>query len=305
MAIGVALQSLVKAGRGVQQSRRILREFRPHVVFVTGGFVAAPVVIAAWRAGIPVLIYLPDIEPGVAIRRLSRFARRVAVSFPEAAVHFPGKAVVTGYPVRPEFVVAAAQRNVARQALNLQPELPVVLVFGGSRGARSINQALVAVLPEVLRYCQVVHVTGTLDWANVQERTESLPDELRLRYHPFAYLHSEMALAMAAADLVVARAGASTLGEFPVMGLPSILVPYPYSGQHQEANADYLAARGAAVKVADNRLNSDLLPTILDLVQHPERRAAMHKAARALAQPQAALHIARVLIELAEGNRSH
>lgn len=302
MAIWVALRSLVKAGRGARQSSRILREFRPQAVLVTGGFVAAPVVVAAWRAGIPVLIYLPDIEPGVAIRRLSRFARRVAVSFPEVAEHFPGKAVVTGYPVRAELMAAAAQRDAARQALGLQPDLPVVLVFGGSRGARSINQALVSALPTLLPYCQVVHITGALDWPTVQERTQSLSDELRPRYHPFAYLHTEMAMAMAAADLAVARAGASTLGEFPVMGLPSILVPYPYSGQHQEANADYLASRGAAIKLADSRLHTDLLPTIVNLVQDSERRAAMRLAAQALAQPQAALRIAHTLMELAEND---
>lgn len=302
MAVWVALQSLIKAARGVRQSGRILREFRPDAVFVTGGFVAAPVVWAAWRLGIPVLIYLPDIEPGVAIRRLSRFASKVAVSFPEVAQHFPGKAVVTGYPVRPEFVIAAAQRDAARRALGLLADLPVLLVFGGSRGARSINQALAAVLPELLPHCQIVHISGAADWPLVQERARNLPEELQVRYHPYAYLHAEMAQATAAADLVVARAGASTLGEFPVMGLPSILIPYPYSGQHQDVNADYLADRGAAVKLADSRIGTDLLPTALGLLQDLERRAAMREAARSLAQPQAAGNIAHVLVELAEAN---
>lgn len=302
MAVLVALQSLVKAARGVRQSGRILREFQPDVVFVTGGFVAAPVVWAAWRAGIPVLIYLPDIEPGVAIRRLSCFASRVAVSFPEVAQHFPSKAVVTGYPVRTELVAAAAQRDAARQALDLLPAVPVLLVFGGSRGARSINQALAAALPGLLPQCQIVHISGAADWPQVQERARDLPEELRARYHPYAYLHAEMAQAMAAADLAVARAGASTLGEFPMLGLPSILVPYPFSGQHQEVNADYLANRGAAVKLADNRLHTDLLPTALDLLRNPGQLAAMQQAARALAQPQAAVHIGNVLIELAQGN---
>lgn len=301
MAPWVALRSLGKAARGARQSGQTLRDFQPQVVFVTGGFVAAPVVWAAWRAGIPILIYLPDIEPGVAIRRLSRFARLVAVSFPEVAKHFPGKAVVTGYPVRSEFVAIAGQREAARQALGLMPDLPVLLVFGGSRGARSINQALLRALPELLEQCQVLHISGTLDWPEVDKRAQDLPANVRCNYHPYAYLHGEMAQAMAAADLVVARAGASTLGEFPVMGLPSILVPYPYSGQHQEANADYLVARKAAIKLADSQLDTALLPTVLDLWRYPDRLTAMQQAARSLAQPDAATNIAQILIDLTRG----
>lgn len=297
MAPWTAARNLLKAAKGAQQCRTLLRQFQPDVVFVTGGFVAAPVVWAAARARTPVVIYLPDVEPGVAIRRLSRYARHVAVTFPEVAAHFPGKAVVTGYPVRPEFLALAGQeqRGQARQALGLSSETPVLLVFGGSRGARSINQALAAALPQLLPHCQVVHISGSLDWPEVEKRAGDLPAEMQARYHPYAYLHSEMAQAMAAADLAVARAGASTLGEFPLMGLPSILVPYPYSGQHQDANADYLASRGAALKLADADLASRLAPTVLELLQEPSRLAAMRAAAGRLARPDAAQSIARLL----------
>ncbi len=299
MAPSVAARSLWRAGRGARQCAAILQEFRPDVTLVTGGFVAAPVVWASWRAGVPVLIYLPDIEPGVAIRYLSRLARRVAVSFPEVARHFPGKALVTGYPVRRSFLTVAGQRNAARQALGLADDAPVVLVFGGSRGARSINQALATALTELLSACQVVHVTGTLDWPEARERVQALPGHLRHRYHIYPYLHQEMAQAMAAADLAIARAGASTLGEFPVMGLPSVLVPYPYSGQHQEANADYLVARGAALKVADHELPSRLAPTVLRLLDQPDTLAAMRQAASDLAVRDAAAAIAEACRQLA------
>lgn len=299
MAPWMAARSLWRAGRGARQCATILREFRPDVTLVTGGFVAAPVVWASWRAGVPVLIYLPDIEPGVAIRRLSRFAQRVAVSFPEVAHHFPGKALVTGYPVRRSFLAAAGHRQVARQALGLAPDEPVVLVFGGSRGARSINQALAGALSLLLSTCQVVHITGTLDWPEAQERIKTLPADLRLRYRVYPYLHQEMAQAMAAADLAIARAGASTLGEFPIMGLPSILVPYPYAGQHQDANADYMVARGAALKVADHELASLLAPTVLRLLDQPEALAGMRQAAIAMASPHAAAAIAQACRQLA------
>lgn len=302
MAPQVALRNLLKMSRGARQASQLIAAFQPDVTFVTGGFVAAPVVWASWRAGVPVFIYLPDIEPGLAIRRLSRLARKVAVTCPEAAIHFPGKAVVTGYPLRPEILAAAGRPDEARRQLELALEEPVLLVFGGSRGSRSINQALAAALPELLLRCQVVHISGNLDWPQAQERAQALPAELRPRYHPFAYLHdSQMAQALAAADLAVARAGASTLGEFPALGLPSILVPYPYSGQHQDANADYLASRGAALKIADAELPARLLPAVVSLLGNPTALHAAAAAARALARPAAAANIVQELLKLRSG----
>ncbi len=300
MALWTAASNLLKAGRGVRQAGRIIGEFRPDVVFVTGGFVAGPVVLAAWQAHVPVFIYLPDMEPGLAITRMSRFARSVGVTFPEAAHWFPGKAVVTGYPVRQEILALAGQRALARQQLGLTDTLPVVLVFGGSRGARSINQALAGALPALLPHCQVVHISGTLDWPAVEAQAQHLPGELRPRYRAYPYLHQEMPAALAAADLAVARAGASTLGEFPALGLPSILAPYPYSGQHQEVNADYLARHGAAVKLADAQLSAQLASTVLGLLHNPAELAAMSRAAQGLAQPDAAAAIARELRHLAQ-----
>ncbi len=282
MAPWIAARNLLRAGHGARQAGRLMAQFRPDVVFVTGGFVAGPVVLAAWRARVPVFIYLPDIEPGLAIRRMSRFARSVGVTFPEVARWFPGKAVVTGYPVRQEILNLAGQRPLARERLGLLVDMPVLLVFGGSRGARSINQA------------------GTLDWPAVEAQVHSLPSELRLRYHAYPYLYAEMPLALAAADLVVARAGASTLGEFPALGLPSILAPYPYSGQHQEVNADYLAQRGAAIKLPDAQLNAQLASTVLGLLHNPAELAAMSQAAHVLAQPAAAEAIGRELRRLAQ-----
>jgi UDP-N-acetylglucosamine--N-acetylmuramyl-(pentapeptide) pyrophosphoryl-undecaprenol N-acetylglucosamine transferase len=295
----VAARNAVRVAQGARQAGRVLAGFRPDAVFVTGGFVAGPVVWAAWRAGVPVLIYLPDMEPGLAIRRLSRFARKVAVSFPEVAAYFPDKAVVTGYPVRQEILLAGADKANARRQLGLDDDEPVLLVFGGSHGARSINQALSAALPDLLPRCQVVHVTGTLDWPEAQKRVQHLPEALAGRYHPYAYLHEEMAPALAAADLAVTRAGASTLGEFPALGLPSILVPYPYSGQHQEVNADFMVGQGAAIKLADGDLTSRLLPTVLGLLDDRSVLAAMQAAASGLARPRAAQAIAEEIRQLA------
>jgi UDP-N-acetylglucosamine--N-acetylmuramyl-(pentapeptide) pyrophosphoryl-undecaprenol N-acetylglucosamine transferase len=294
-----AARNLGHMRTGARQARAIMDTFRPDVCFVTGGYVCAPVVWAASRARVPVLIYLPDLEPGMAIRVLSRLAARVAVSFPEVLPWFPGKGVVTGYPVRAEFMAAAADRAAARAHFGLEPGCRTLLVFGGSRGSHSINQAVMAALPRLLDACQVIHVSGALDWEAVQAQAADLPEAVRARYHAFAYLHDDMAQAMAAADLVVARAGASTLGEFPAMALPSILVPYPYAGQHQDVNADYLVAHGAAIKVRDEALADQLASTVLDILKDDHRLASLATGAHQLARPNAAQAIADELSKLA------
>ncbi len=293
-----AARNLLRMAQGVRQSLALLRAFGPHVCFVTGGYVCTPVALAARRLGIPILIYLPDVTPGLAIRVLSHLAARVAVSFMETTPWFGDKAVVTGYPVRRELQAAAADRSGARAHFGLEAQTPAALVFGGSRGSRSINQALLAALPMLTPHWQIIHISGQLDWPQVEATTATLPAAVRSRYHGFAYLHDDMAQALAAADLVVARAGASTLGEFPLLGLPSILAPYPYAGQHQEANADYLAQRGAAIKLADQALAAQLAPLLLELAHDRPRLAYMAQAAAALARPDAAAAIVDVLLQL-------
>lgn len=295
-------RNLARMARGARQCAALIRDWQPEAVFMTGGYVAAPVAWAAWRnrPRVPLLIYLPDLTPGQAIALTSQFAAKVAVSFPEVARYFGDKAVVTGYPVRPDLL--AADKGAARAALGLEPDLPVVLVFGGSRGARSLNRALVAALPDLLPRCQVLHVSGQLDWEWVRDNTNRpglLGAPWQARYHAYPYLHDEMVQALAAADLAVARAGASVLGEFPAIGLPSILAPYPYAGQHQDANAAYLADRGAARVIADADLGAQLAPAITSLLDAPAELDKMAQAARALAQPQAAANIGRELCRLA------
>jgi UDP-N-acetylglucosamine--N-acetylmuramyl-(pentapeptide) pyrophosphoryl-undecaprenol N-acetylglucosamine transferase len=295
-------RNLLRMSRGAQECAALIREWRPNVVFMTGGYVAAPVAWAAARANprVPLLIYLPDLTPGQAIRVTSRAADNVAVSFPEVVRHFGAKAVVTGYPVRAELF--ATEKHQAWAALGLSAELPVLLVFGGSRGARSINRALIAALPELLPRCQVVHATGTVDWQDAQAEVAALKlaPELALRYHGQPYLNN-MTQALVAADLAVARAGAATLGEFPAARLPAILSPYPYAGQHQEANAAYLADRGAALVIPDAELGARLKETVIGMLDRPERLQTMAEASAALARPDAADNIAGELIRLASG----
>ncbi|MFM8322732.1 MAG: UDP-N-acetylglucosamine--N-acetylmuramyl-(pentapeptide) pyrophosphoryl-undecaprenol N-acetylglucosamine transferase [Chloroflexota bacterium] len=295
--------NLMQLLRGYRQARQVLRRFRPQALFFTGGYVAGPVALAG-RA-IPQALFVPDIEPGQALRFLARTARRIAVTAPDSAAYFaPGAPlVVTGYPVRPD--LARWQRAEARQALGIAADLPTLLVFGGSKGARSINRALLAALPQLLERVQVVHISGALDWPEVEAARQALAGQAAPaaagRYHAFEYLHEEMGAALAAADLVVARAGASTLGEFPLFGLPAILAPYPHAWRYQRVNAEYLQQRGAALMLPDEALNARLASTVLDLFDDAGRLQAMRSAALQIAQPDAARSIARLLIDLAGG----
>jgi UDP-N-acetylglucosamine--N-acetylmuramyl-(pentapeptide) pyrophosphoryl-undecaprenol N-acetylglucosamine transferase len=299
-------QGMWVLSQGYRQSRRIMRRFRPDVLFVTGGYVCVPVTLAAWQAGVPVIIYLPDIEPGLAIKFLARFASRVAVTAPEAQGFFkPGLTVVSGYPVRDEFFALSVQgqsraevKAAARRQLRLRDDLPVLMVFGGSRGARSLNQAMMQDLESYVQISQIVHVTGTLDEAPVLARRAELPPDGQTRYRVSAYLHDDMVVALLAADLVISRAGASVLGEFPAAGLPAILVPYPYAGAHQDLNAAYLAQHQAAVVIKDTDLNERLKETVKELLINKEKLQAMSQASARLAQPGAAARLAQAIVEV-------
>ncbi len=286
--------NLLQLTRGFVVSKRILHGFRPDVLFFTGGYVAVPMAFAGRR--IPTLLYVPDIEPGLALRTLSRFADRINVTAPDSQRYFNKKVIITGYPLRPD--LSTWERYQARTALGLSSNKPTLLVFGGSQGARSLNRAVLAHLPALLELAEVVHISGQLDWDEIEEAEAGLKSAQKKRYHTFPYMH-EMGKALAAADLVVSRAGASTLGEFPFFELPAILVPYPYAWRYQKVNASYMAQRGAAVIVDDSRLQEELLDTIKVLLDNPGKRKSMQAAMRSLAKPEAAQTIANQLMELA------
>jgi UDP-N-acetylglucosamine--N-acetylmuramyl-(pentapeptide) pyrophosphoryl-undecaprenol N-acetylglucosamine transferase len=172
-------------------------------------------------------------------------------------------------------------------------------VFGGSRGARSINQALAAALPELLQEMQVIHITGRIDWQMMEQARESLSTEQLNRYRPYPYLYDEIGAAMQLADLALTRAGASTLGELPIFGLPAILVPYPYAWRYQRVNANYLVKRGAAEMIEDSQLAEQIIPKVRGLMADQEKREKMSQAMHSMAKPEAAARIANLLTELA------
>lgn len=285
--------------RGYFAARREIERYRPDVMFFTGGYVAVPVAMAGRE--IPQAIFVPDVEPGLALRVVSRMAKLVMVTSERSLTYYPEskRMVVTGYPVRSE--LKEKNRKQGREMLGLDPDQVTLLVFGGSRGARSINHALWRILPKLVEQCQIVHITGELDWPDVDEARKDLAGGFESRYRAFAYLHEEMGAALAAADLVISRAGASTMGEFPLFGLPAILVPYPHAWRYQKVNAEYLVSQGAAIELADETLDQTLLPTVLSLLEERERLQEMASAARHMAIPDAANKIASELLTLGQG----
>jgi len=301
---GVMWMNAIRNGweltRGVWVALGHLRRERPAAILTTGGYVSGPMAAAASWLRIPLLVYLPDIEPAQSVKAVGRLAARVAVTVEESRQYFdPHKVVVTGYPLGER--ITRWTRAVARQTWGLPEDATVLLVFGGSRGARSINRALLSNLEMLTQAATILHVSGTLDWPEVQAAREALPEAVKARYQAYPYLHEEMGAAMAAADLVLCRAGASVLGESPHFGLPSVLVPYPHAWRYQKVNAAWLAGRGAAVVVEDADLPAQMGPLVQSLLKDKDRRTDMAAAARALAQPDAAWRLAEQLLALGQG----
>lgn len=310
---GVGLRALpgnlVKLCKGTMMARRIIKRFSPGTLFFTGGYVAIPVGLAVrmfiGRKSRPhTLLFIPDIEPGQALKALTHIADHIVVTTEESKEYLPARKPVncTGYPVRQE--LKDWDRDRSLKHFELRSDLPILLVFGGSTGARSINRALLDALPTLLQEIQVLHVSGTRDWDEVDQRRKSIPSELQGRYRAYPYLHEEMGAAMVIADLVVSRAGAAILGEYPQFGLPAILVPYPYAWRYQHNNADYLVRHGGAIILEDAELGDKLIPEVLGLILNSQRLEEMQRAMRSAATPDAATKIARILQKLSLGANS-
>lgn len=297
------LKNVARLTASVGTAVTYIRRFRPDVMLMTGGYVAAPVAAACRLLRVPIVIYLPDVEPGTTIKTVLPLAREVACTTEGSSAFVPAdKLVVTGYPVRPEIRVATRlSKAEALARFDLTEERPLLFVFGGSRGAQNINNALMDALPQLLQEMQVIHISGTLTWPKVEANAATLPTELRRWYRPYAYLHDNMGAAFRAADLVVARAGASMLGECPAFGVPAVLVPLAWAWRYQKVNADFLTERGAATQLTDERLTTELLPTVRELMRNPEKLAQMSAAARRLDIPDATARLARLITTVGGG----
>jgi UDP-N-acetylglucosamine--N-acetylmuramyl-(pentapeptide) pyrophosphoryl-undecaprenol N-acetylglucosamine transferase len=286
-----------RLGASYPQALAALGRWRPKVVFTTGGYLAIPVIAAASTLRIPSVLWEGNLVPGRSVRVSARLASVLAVSFAQTCEQLPGRCFVTGTPIRS---FAGHDRATARTALGLEPETPVLLIFGGSQAVRRLNRAVADALPRLVETACVVHLTGQTAYAEALRRRETLPAERRGRYRPYAFLRAEMADALAAADLLIGRAGSSTLAEASALGLPMVVVPYPHASAHQAANARALADAGAARIIPDEEFDADALVSAASLLGDSPALDTMRAAARDFGRPGAADAVAEIVLALAE-----
>lgn len=303
-------ENLVRGARafgGVVKAMGIVRRFKPDVAVGTGGYVCGPILLASSLMRIPTLIQEQNVMPGVTNRLLARFVSCIAMGTKEAAEHFPkGKRVFTGNPIREE--VMRARSEDGKEMFGLDPKAKTVLVSGGSRGARSINRAMVGVLAHYADRdgVQILHVTGKAGYDETMQSLKEAGVDLdaagNLFVEPYLY---NMPQALACADVAVFRAGAIGIAELTARGVPSILVPYPFAAaNHQEMNARAIATAGAARMILDRELTAErLLSVLAELLSEDAKLKRMAKAAKKLGRPKAADEIASRVIRLARGKK--
>lgn len=293
---------------GMRQARHVVAKFQPHAAFTSGGYVAVPAGVAARTRGVSLVTHQQDVSPNLANRLLTPFATKISVSFPQSMRYFPKRrTMLAGNPVRDEILaVAGKPTEPYKSAFGFDPALPVIVVTGGSQGARHLNQVVAAALPKLLPICQVLHISGEKTYEETRLAGEPYfveRPEHRGRYVLRAYLSARMNEALAASDVVLCRSGAATLAELAVLGKPSILVPLPpgFTGSPQAVNAEMFRGAGAAEVILDKDLTVERLTAILfTLLENAPRRALMAGAARSLALPDAARTLADTVAALAQ-----
>ncbi|MCX6358736.1 MAG: undecaprenyldiphospho-muramoylpentapeptide beta-N-acetylglucosaminyltransferase [Armatimonadetes bacterium] len=297
--VGVGL-SLV---RGLAESIRLLRSFGPDAILGTGGYAAASAVRAACALGIPAVIHEQNVMPGRTNRWLARFGARVCISTPAGAAHWPaGEATLTGLPLRSAAITRHGAAE-ARSALGFDPARPVLLVMGGSQGAQSVNAVVYAAAPLLPEAVQVLHQTGAAGIDAAQRVARSLgPD----RYACHAFMDADLlSMAYASATAALCRCGASTLAECHVHGVPTLMTPLPSAyADHQRHNALEAEAAGAGILLPQAELTAErLVAEVSGLLAAPDRLRALGDAAQAMAAPDAAERVARLLLETASRRR--
>lgn len=291
------IKTVLRFLMGVRESKRMLKEFSPDVVIGTGGYVCGPVVYAAAKMGIPTIIHEQNSIPGLTNKFLSRYVDKIAICFEEAKEFFPEqKVVLTGNPRASE--VLGQDGIKGRLSTGLKLKIPTVLIFGGSRGAKPINEAVVKSLAELSgKPYQVLYVTGDVHYDEVQKEVELVGNPENVIIKPFIHNMPEV---LAGIDLTVSRAGATTLAELTSLGIPSILIPSPYvTDNHQEKNARALSDHGAARLLLEQDLTGPKLVDQIDqILGNQEKLLEMKQAAKKLGIPDAATRLHKLMAEL-------
>lgn len=279
----------------IKRAGKIIDNFKPDVVVGTGGYVCGPILLAASLKKIPTLIQEQNAVAGITNKILSKFVTKIAVGSKLALKNFPAaKTIYTGNPIRAE--VLTAKRQDGLREFNFTADKPVILISGGSRGARSINTAMVDVLKRAKNFdAQFLHVTGKGEFESVTKNLGEVPKNVKVV--PYLY---NMPQAIAMADLVIFRAGATGLAELTARGVPAILIPYPYAAEnHQEFNAMELVKVGAARMILNKDLTAEILSAhIEELLKNPNALKEMSAASLSLGRPQAADEISNLILNL-------
>lgn len=286
------LRTVMKFMRGVKRAKSLLKEFKPDVVIGTGGYVCGPVLYAAAKLGIPTLIHEQNVLPGLTNKFLSRYVNTVAVSFKGTESRFPKarRAVYTGNPRATS--VVHADRHAGLRSLGLADNDQLVVIVGGSRGAKSLNEAMIGLAPQVqkLLHLQFLFITGAPYYEATVSAIDALPADERTNLHVVPYIHN-MPEVLAATKLIVSRAGASFLAEITALGIPSILIPSPYvTNNHQEHNARWLKDEGAADMLLEKELHADGLFIAIDKIMESSIRwESMSNSSIKLGEPNSAV----------------
>ena len=282
----------------------------PDVVVSKGGFMSLPVVFAAHILRIPIVIHETDSVPGRANLKAGKYATKIALSFPEAAEYFRGqepkkdisaKIAWTGNPLRKE--ILAPVKEGAREYLNLEPGLPVIAIFGGSLGAKRINDTVLDSLPDLLNKYQIIHQTGKLNFTEVKGTSEIILEKnpFKDRYHPYDYLNALAERMVAGTAALIISRGGSTIFEIAAWGIPSIIIPISDSnGDHQRKNAYNYQRSGACIVIDENNMTPEILETeIKDILENPDKIAKMRAGALSFAKTDAAYKIASAVVDIA------
>lgn len=299
------IKILLKTAGSLWKARRILSKFKPDVVIGTGGYVCGPILMAAALSGVPTMIQEQNVIPGITNKILSRVVDKIALGYEEAKDRFPrpDKCVFTGNPIRRE--ILSAKRAESRKKLGIPADAFMVLTAGGSRGARTINRAMVGVHKHFQEEDGIAlyHVTGTNEFENVKKELGDVSEDGRFgKGSRIISYQKDMPTALAAADLVIYRAGAIGLAELAARGIPSILIPYPYAAEdHQTYNARVFVAGGASKMIVDKYLTAEeLIQDISSLRADPELLDSMAASSKNLGKIHAGADIARMALALAE-----
>ncbi|MCL5457399.1 undecaprenyldiphospho-muramoylpentapeptide beta-N-acetylglucosaminyltransferase [Loigolactobacillus coryniformis] len=283
--------------QSTRRAKQILRDFKPDVVVGTGGYVSSAVLFAAARLHIPTVINEQNSVAGITNRFLGRYVDRISIAFPEVAEQFPkAKVVLTGNPRAQQ--VAGIQPNQRLTDFKLQPTIPTLLIFGGSRGAERINAAFLEALPELnQKDYQVLFVSGRVHYAKIQKALAEQTVAANVAVVPYI---NDMQTVLPDIAVILGRAGATSLAEITALGIPSILVPSPYvTNDHQTKNAQSLVSHQAAEMITENELTGTSLLKVTDhLMQNQSLRQAMGEQARQLGVPDAADRFIKVMQDL-------